>query len=164
MPTTVERTATRVMSFYQQSNQATLDPSYFNYLNDQRRQANDRYNIGVQQNQYDLSRANVERANALGKIGNQFAQSRRTLSQGIAGRGLANSGVWQRRVGDHLRSRNEAYADLQSGFSDTVNRLALARQALEAQRASGESELFDQEAEKRAATAAMIRNNLQGFV
>lgn len=151
-------------TFFTPAENATLDPGYFNYLNDQRRSVDDRYKASLASNDYERGQIDQNRAASIGNLTKQFAENRRTLSQGIAGRGLANSGIWQRKVAGHLGDRNQAFSDLQNQWSADVNRLAIARQALEAGRGSQLAELHDQEAQRRADTAAMIRNNLQGWV
>lgn len=151
-------------TFFAPSDDATLDPGYFNYLNDQRRALNDRYKAALAANDYERGQADLNRAQSIGNLTKRFAESRRTLSQGIGSRGLANSGIWQRRVASNLGDRNEAFSNLQNQFSADVNRLAMARQALEASRGGQLAELNDQEAQRRADLAAMIRNNLQGWV
>lgn len=152
------------MSFFQASPNAELDPSVYAAYQAQRRGIDNVYKSNLAENQHTRNQLGVQRADTLRDLTNQFARQRRTLSQGMGARGLANSGIWQRRVADFQQDRNQAFSGLNTTYSDQLARLALARQQLEATRNSQIADIDMHEAARRAELATMLRNNLQGFI
>lgn len=136
-----------------------LNPEDFNWFASSRRRVNDTFNLGQAQNQYQQSILGNQFARGLGDTTRQFARMREKMPWAAARRGLMNSGIWTKQLADFGVDKNAAVANLTGQFNDQKFGLQLAGQQLGQVRQSALLDLDDQEAARRAAIAAALRND-----
>lgn len=140
----------------------TLNPEDLNWFASSRRRVNDTYNLGLAQNNYQQSVLGNQFARSLGDTTRQFSRMREKMPWAAARRGLMNSGIWNKQLADFGVDKNAAIANLTGQMNDQKFGLQLAQNQLGQIRGSALLDLNDQEAARRAAIAAALRNDYRG--
>lgn len=140
---------------YQADPKGTLNPEDYTHFRTQKWRVNDTYNLAQAQNTHEQNSARNERERTLQELTRQFTSQRQGLANGWARRGMMNSGLWQKHLGDFNTARNQAFAHTRGHYQDQLGGLDLAKQQLGTVRTNALSDIDIQQAARRAAVQAM---------
>lgn len=93
-----------------------------------------------------------------GNLKRQFVQQRAQIPGQFIGRGLLNSGLYQRGLKDYAANRTEAFGDLGRKYQQMLGTLDLQRQQGAASQFADLADVNAQERQRRAELAAQIRS------
>lgn len=136
---------------------AELNPEDLNHFSTGRRRVNQTYDMARAQNDFQKSLANNAYSRNFGSLAKQYDRMRERMPYGYAKRGLLNSGVWGRALGQFSQDRVRSFGDLLKAHQDATGGLDLAADQLFKTK---ENTLADIESAERArldAVAAALR-------
>lgn len=136
---------------------ALLNPEELSYFRTARRRVQDTYGLGAAQNAYEQGAASNAYARSLGDLTRQFDQVRSKLPWNYAGRGMLNSGLYQKGLADYGQDRLRSFGNLRGSYEDQMGGFNLAAQQLAAVKTAGASDIEEQEQSRVASIAAMLR-------
>lgn len=129
-----------------------------NYFATQRRQVNQNYGYGIDQNQWqrDVSRGEYNRG--LEDLRSQYGRMRNSLPSGFAKGGLLNSGIYARALDEFQADRTRNMGNLTAAYNERLGGLALADRQLESIRRNALDDTAAAETARRATVAEALRS------
>lgn len=137
--------------------ESLLDAESLGHFRSARRRVQDTYDLGTAQNNYQRQVAGSQYGRSLGDLTRQFDQIRTKMPWGAARRGMLNSGLYQRQLGEYGADRVRAFSNLRGVYDDQLGGLNLADSQLSSVRTGALNDIEEQQRNRIASVAAMLR-------
>lgn len=140
---------------YQSDPSGGLTPDDYNYYRTARWRVADTAALGLEQNEYQQRLARNAYGRNKTNLSDQFARMSEKFAGPYAGRGLLNSGIYNKDLTDFRVGRERQMGDLRMAYEDQLAGLNQARSQIERTHGSTLTDLNVQEQARRATADAL---------